>query len=191
MARISLTPRTSLALRTATWWTRRKFGKTMEPVLALGHHPRLLRDYIGYQTKVVKWHEMDFAPKALAQMAAVAKIGCPWCLDFGYWISVQNGLSPEKVGNAPSWREHKELFTDVELLALELGETMSQTPPAVTDELVATLLDLIGEAAFVELTTVIATENARARLHITMGVPSQGYSEACAVPPPADIVSAT
>lgn len=191
MARISLTPPPSLPLRMAKWWTRRKFGKTMEPVLALGHNPKLLRDYIGYQTKVVKWQEMDFAPKALAQMAAVAKIGCPWCLDFGYWISVENGLSPEKVGKVPTWREHQELFTDVELLALEFGEAMSVTPPAVTDELVANLLNRIGEAAFVELTTVVATENARARINIAMGVPSQGYSKACAVPPPADLVSTT
>lgn len=191
MARISLTPPPSLPLRMAKWWTRRKFGKTMEPVLALGHNPKLLRDYIGYQTKVVKWQEMDFAPKALAQMAAVAKIGCPWCLDFGYWISVENGLSPEKVGKVPTWREHQELFTDVELLALEFGEAMSVTPPAVTDELVANLLNRIGEAAFVELTTVVATENARARINIAVGVPSQGYSKACAVPPPADLVSTT
>jgi alkylhydroperoxidase family enzyme len=175
----------------ATWWTRRKFGKTMEPILALGHHPKLLRDYIGYQAKVVKWQELEFAPKALAQMAAVATIGCPWCLDFGYWICHQNGISPEKIGNVPAWREHRELYTEVELLSMEFGEAMSVTPPTVTDDLVTRLIEHIGEAALVELTTVVATENARARLNLAMGVPSQGYSQACAVPPPKSLVSTT
>lgn len=191
MSRISLAPRTSQSLRMAKWWTRRKFGKTMEPVLALGHHPKLLRDYIGFQAKVVRWQKMEFAPKALAQMAAVAAVGCPWCLDFGYWVCLENGLSPEKVGKVPAWREHRGLYTEVELLAMELGEAMSVTPPAVTDDLVARLIELVGEAAFVELTTVVATENARARMNRAMDVPSQGYSQACAVPPPADIVSTT
>jgi alkylhydroperoxidase family enzyme len=187
MARISLSPRPSLPLRMAKWWMRRAFGQVMDPVLALGHHPKLLRNYMAYQAKVVKWQELDFAPKALAQMAVVAKVGCPWCLDFGYWVCDQHGLSPEKVGKVPAWREHRESFTGVELLAMEYGEAMSETPPAVTDELVASLLERIGEAAFVELTTVVATENARARINLAMGVTSQGFSEACAIPPPARI----
>ncbi len=191
MTRISLTPRTSLSLRMAKWWTRRTFGMTMEPALALGHHPKLLRDYIGYQAKVVRWQKLEFAPKALAQMAAVATVGCPWCLDFGYWICTDKGIPPEKVGSVPAWRKHRELYTDVELLSMELGEAMSVTPPAVTDDLVARLIERVGEVAFVELMTVVATENARARMNLTMGIPSQGYSQACAVPPPSDIVSTT
>ncbi len=35
---------------------------------------------------------------------------------------------------------------------LEYAEAMSQTPPAVTDELSARLLDALGPAALIELT---------------------------------------
>lgn len=185
MARISLNPRRTLALRLAEWWMRRSFGQVMDPARALGHHPRLLRHYMTFQSRVVGWKELDMSTKCLAQMAAVAKIGCPWCLDFGYWACEKFGVPLDKVGKVPQWRRHPEAFTEVERLAMEYAEAMCGTPPTVTDELVQALLDRLGEAAFVELTTVIAVEDSRARLNIAMGLTSQGFADSCAVPPPA------
>src|SRR5690606_39851956 len=57
------------------------------------------------------------------------------------------------------------------------------TPPAVTDELAASLLDDLGEAAFVELTALVALENLRSRVNAALGLSSQGFSDRCAVPP--------
>jgi alkylhydroperoxidase family enzyme len=182
MARISLNPRRSLSLRLSEWYMRRTFGKTMDPALALGHHPKVLRSLHAFESKVGKWKELDLAPKYLAEMAASAKIGCSWCMDFGYWISEQHGLSLEKVSKVPVWREHRELFTEVEQLAMEYAEAMTDTPPTVTDELAASLLDHLREPAFVELTTQMAVANLRSRINVAMGLTSQGFSDTCAIP---------
>ena len=58
-----------------------------------------------------------------------------------------------KAREVPRWRE-SDVFTPLERDVMEYAEAMSQTPPTVTDELSARLLDQLGAAALVELTAV-------------------------------------
>jgi alkylhydroperoxidase family enzyme len=183
-ARISLDPRRTLTVRLSQWYSRRAYGKVMDPALVFGHHPKALRAYFAFESKVAKWNALDPALKHLAEMAAAVKIGCSWCVDFGYWQSGELGTPLEKVGKVPVWRDHQDAFTDVELLVLEYAEAMTGTPPAVTDELAARLLDRLGEAAFVELTAMVALENFRSRFNSATGLTSQGFSDACAIAAP-------
>lgn len=183
MARISLSPRRTLSVRLTEWYSRRRYGKVLEPVQVFGHHPRALRSYIAFETKVARWKELDPGLKRLASMTAAAKIGCSWCMDFGYWESDRLKLPSGKISKVPAWREHREAFGEVELLVLEYADAMTDTPPAVTDELAGTLLRHIGEPAFVELTAMVALENLRSRTNSAMGLTSQGFADACAVPP--------
>jgi alkylhydroperoxidase family enzyme len=60
---------------------------------------------------------------------------------------------------------------------------MSQTPPTVTDELSARLLDRLGAPALVELTAFIALANLYSRTNTALGIESQGYSAACDLKP--------
>ena len=55
----------------------------------------------------------------------------------------------------PRWRE-SDVFTPLERDVMEYAEAMSQTPPTVTDELSARLLEALGAPALVELTAFIA-----------------------------------
>ena len=57
----------------------------------------------------------------------------------------------------------------------------------VSDELVAALCEHLDEGQMVELTSVIALENYRARFNWALGIGSQGFAEggSCAVPEPA------
>ena len=78
---------------------------------------------------------------------------------------------------------------------MEYAEAMSQTPPAVTDQMAAALLDALGAPALVELTARIAFVNSAARDNIALGVKSEEFSAACGLQPlairrPADVVSA-
>ena len=61
---------------------------------------------------------------------------------------------------------------------------MSLTPPAVTDEHVAALQARFGDAGVLELTHLVAWENARARTNSALGIGVGGFSEGrvCAVP---------
>jgi alkylhydroperoxidase family enzyme len=65
---------------------------------------------------------------------------------------------------------------------LEYAEAMTSTPPTVTDELSERLLDRLGPAAMIELTVVIAFANFSTRSNVALGVESQGFSAACAIP---------
>ena len=183
MARISLDPPRSLVLRLVETYSKRQYGKVLEPALAMGHNPKILMPYLRFEQKVGKWHALDEGLKHLAQMVVAARIGCEWCIDFGYWSSQELGMSPDKASKVPAWREHREAFSELELLVLDYAESMTATPPTVTDELSARLQKELGEPAFVELTMMAALENLRSRVNSAYGLTGQGFSDQCEIRP--------
>ena len=183
MARISLDPPRSLAVRLVKAYSKREYGKEMEPALAVGHNPKVLVPYLRFEQKVAKWKTLDPGLKTLAEMVVAARIGCEWCMDFGYWVSQERGVSPEKASKVPSWREHRDVFTELEQLVLEYAEAMTATPPAVTDDLSTRLQKELGEKAFVELTMMAAIENLRSRVNSAFGLTGQGFSDQCEIRP--------
>jgi len=66
---------------------------------------------------------------------------------------------------------------------MEYAEAISQTPPTVTDEMSAALLEGLGAPALVELTARIAFMNASARGNVALGIHSQEFSAACGLQP--------
>jgi alkylhydroperoxidase family enzyme len=66
---------------------------------------------------------------------------------------------------------------------MDYAEAMSQTPPAVTDEMAAALLDELGAPALLELTARIGTMNMTARSNVALGIRSQEFSASCGLPP--------
>ncbi|WP_431679320.1 carboxymuconolactone decarboxylase family protein [Kitasatospora sp. KL5] len=182
MARIALTPPRTLLNRIGAWYSRRTYGKVLEPGLALGHNGRVLLSYVRMERGVARWNALDPGLKHLAVMATAARINCSWCMDFGHWEADGLGLPLDKIALVPQWREHTEEFTELELQVMEYAEAMTETEPTVPDELAASLIARLGEAAFVELTAMVSLENFRSRINSAFGLTSQGFSEACAVP---------
>jgi alkylhydroperoxidase family enzyme len=81
-----------------------------------------------------------------------------------------------------TFRIPKAEITGVERDVLEYAEAMTVTPPTVTDDMVAHLLDELGAPAMVELTQMVALENMRSRFNSAAGLQSQGYSDVCELP---------
>ncbi|MEU9104262.1 carboxymuconolactone decarboxylase family protein [Streptomyces xanthophaeus] len=181
-ARISLTPPRTLLNRIGSWYSRRMYGRVLEPGLAIGHNPKVLLGYVRLERSVAKWNALEPALRHLAVMATAARINCSWCMDFGHWEGGELGLPLDKIARVPQWRDHREAFTELELQVMEYAEAMTETEPHVTDGLAEALLQRLGESAFVELTAMIALENWRSRMNSAFGLTSQGFSEACAVP---------
>ncbi|MEV0182742.1 carboxymuconolactone decarboxylase family protein [Streptomyces sp. NPDC050625] len=181
MARIPLTPPRTPFVRLTEWYSRRVYGKVLDPVRALGHNPRVLRSDLRFEQSVAKWNRLDPDLKALAEMATAAAIGCSWCMDFGYWVSRERGMAPEKVQDVPVWRD-SDAYTPLERDVMAYAEAMTATPPTVEDDLVARLRDRLGEPALVELTAMVAVENLRSRINSSLGLTSQGFKDSCAVP---------
>ena len=145
------------------------------------HHKDLLKAVLGFENKVAKWDRLDPLLKSYAQLVSAGVIGCSWCLDYGYYAAHNDGLDLAKVREVPRWRE-SDVFTPLERDVLEYAEAMTVTPPTVTDEMVAHLVDELGAPAVVELTQMVAIENMRSRFNSAAGLQSQGYSDVCELP---------
>jgi alkylhydroperoxidase family enzyme len=115
-------------------------------------------------------------------MAVAAQIGCSWCLDFAYFSAFNEHLDTDKAREVPRWRDSA-VFTALERAVMGYAEAMTQTPPDVTDEMVADLLDQLGEAALVELTAYIGLANMNSRGNVALGIESEGYAASCDLKP--------
>jgi alkylhydroperoxidase family enzyme len=162
--------------------SRKMFGVVPEPVGVAWHNRKVLNFNFSIGRKAQRWNQCDENLKSLAHMATASLVGCSFCLDFGYFHAHNNGLDIAKAREVPRWRV-SDVFTPLELDVMEYAEAMTQTPPSVTDELSAKLLNALGPAALVELTTFIALANFMARSNVAMGVTSQEFSAACDVQP--------
>jgi len=158
-----------------------QLGAVLEPVEVLWHNPKVAEANIEFSAKVGAWDAADEALKTFAHMAVAAQVGCSWCLDINYLQALNQNLDLAKASQVPRWRE-SEVFTPMEWDVMEYAEAMPNTPPTVTDELFASLLDRLGPAAMVELTAYIAYANLATRANVANGVESQGFSDACEIP---------
>jgi alkylhydroperoxidase family enzyme len=158
-----------------------QFGVVPEPVEVTWHNPDVAEASMDMGAKVSQWGAADETLKTFAHMAVAARVGCSFCLDINYFQAHNQNLDTVKASQVPRWRE-SDLFTPLERDVLEYAEAMTSTPPSVTDELSARLLDRLGPAALVELTVIIAFANFSTRSNVALGVESQGFSAACEVP---------
>jgi alkylhydroperoxidase family enzyme len=158
-----------------------QIGAVPEPVEVMWHNPKVARSAQEIGAQVGEWDAADENLKSLAHMAVAAQVGCSWCLDISYFQAQNQNLDMDKASQVMRWRE-SDAFTPLERDALEYAEAMTNTPPTVTDELSARLLDRLGPAAMVELTVFIAFSNFATRSNTALGIESQGFSAACEVP---------
>ena len=127
VARVRLDHRQTLPLRAMNWYSRRRTGKVVEPMLVLYNNKRVMRSTMRFEMGVQRWKTVDPTLQAVATLAAAAEIGCSWCVDFGYWISVTENKVPAATLRAvPNWPDAPEL-TDVQRAVCEFAVAMSRT----------------------------------------------------------------
>jgi alkylhydroperoxidase family enzyme len=159
------------------------FGEVAEPAEVMWHNQAVLKDTMAFGQKVQKWHELDHDLASFAHMAVAALVGCSWCLDLNYFLGANAGLDLTKASQVPRWRDADvDLFTPLERDVMAFAEAMSVTPPQVTDDLFERLRVRLGNAAMIELTALVAFANMTTRSNTAMGIESQEFSKACAVP---------
>lgn len=179
--RIPAAAMTGPAGRTVAAVARRLYGRVPDNVPVLWNHRRVARSVMAFEGRVARWRALDEHLKSYAVMASAAQIGCSWCLDFGYYLAHDAGLDAAKVREVTRWRA-SDLFTPLEREVMAYAEAMTATPPAVSDEQVASLRTALGERALVELTMMVAVENQRSRFNHAAGLVSQGFSDVCELP---------
>ena len=169
--------------------SRKMLGDVPDSIGVAWHNRKVLNFSFGLGRKAQKWDQCDKSLKSFAHMAVASLVGCSACLDFGYFHAYNEGLDLGKAREVPRWRE-SDVFTPLEREVMEYAEAMSQTPPTVSDELSARLLDQLGPSALVELTAFIGLANFYSRNNTALGIEAEGFAAACdleplAVPSPA------
>ncbi len=113
---------------------QKRLGEVPESLGVIWHHKPVLKALFGFSGKAEKWDACDLQLKSFAHMLTASRVGCTWCLDFGYFEANNRDLDMDKAREIPRWRE-SELFTPLERDVLEYAEAMATTPTSVTDEL--------------------------------------------------------
>ena len=162
-------------------FSRKMLGEVPDALGVLWHNRQVLKATMGFGGKVQKWNQLDPNLRSYAHMAVAAQIGCSWCLDYNYFQTHNEGLDEVKASEVPRWRKSS-VFTSLERDVMDYAEAMSMTPPQVTDELSARLLEQLGAPALVELTSVVGFANSAARSNVALGIESQEFSKACSLP---------
>ena len=162
--------------------SQRMYGKVLQPLRSEGHHRGVLLGHGLIEVAASRWRRLDTRLKDLAVFAASARIGCAWCLDYGYWESHLHGVARDKIDAFPDWEAHAERFTERELLVLTYADAMTATPPEVTDELMARLRGCLTEPQITELTAIVALENFRSRMNSAYGMTGDGFKDRCELP---------
>lgn len=181
LARVSIDPPTDPIGRLVTWLSRRMYGGALDNAHAMASNRRVLFATFRHERMVAKFHRLDAGLKALAVMAVSAEVGCTWCIDFGYHLAQADGLDLAKLAAVQNWRAADNL-TELEKGVIEFAVAATQTPPEVTDAMVAPLRAALGEDGLVELAMMVAIENERSRFNSALGLVSQGFSAACQLP---------
>jgi AhpD family alkylhydroperoxidase len=166
--------------------SRKKFGRVPAPVAAFAHSPGLLAGWGMLELATERAKSVGPRIKYLATMKTAALSGCEWCLDFGSEEARANGVSDDDLRELVRHRE-SDRFTEVEKLVLDYAAGTTRTPVDVPDELFDRLREHFDEEQIVELTSLIALENYRARFNWALGISGEGYSEGayCVRPEPA------
>jgi len=177
--------------RVARGYAKRRFGQAVDPAAAASHHSGVLVAMGVLETAVEKgWGKLDPGLRWLATQVVAGRIGCTWCIDFGYYEGMHKGIDPLKVRAVPVWRESP-LFDERERTVLEYAEAATMTPAEVSEDCAERLHRHFSDAEIVELAAWVALENFRSRFNAGLGLRSQGFAERCEVPMFADGEGAT
>jgi alkylhydroperoxidase family enzyme len=183
MAHVQLIERPrGVVRRLAFRYSRHEFGRVADPVAAAAHHAGVLVAWGAVETAAGRgWKKLDHSLRGLVVQLAAMRIGCRWCVDYGYFENVQGGADPDKVRSVDRWRDSP-LFDERERTALEYTDAATASPVEVSTELVERLHRFFDDAQIVELASWVALENFRSRFNAGLGLRSQGFSDSCELP---------
>jgi alkylhydroperoxidase family enzyme len=179
-----LEPSDAGLLTRATYaYARRDVGRVPEPLTIIAHHTGILAGVGAFELATKRAKRVPERLKLLGEMKAAMQAGCEWCIDIGAFLMDRHGVPAEQV-RAMADHRASDAFDELEKLVIDYAEGMTSTPVDVSDELVAALREHLDPAQMVELTSVIALENYRARFNWALGIGAQGFAEgaACAMP---------
>ncbi len=161
---------------------RKRLGRLPAPVQVTAHNRRTLIAYGLFEFATEGGSVLEPRLKAIANLRTAMLIGCRFCIDLGSAHATEAGLSQAELEGLVAPSECAS-FDVGDRDVLDLVASMTATPAVIDPELVRRLEAMIGKKALVELTSVIAWENYRARYNHAFGATEEGFSERlCMIP---------
>jgi 4-carboxymuconolactone decarboxylase len=176
-------PRQGVFARLVARGSRVAYGRELRSAGVYAQHPRLMFDYMRFNRAAERGKRVPKGLSELGVLRAATMVGCEFCIDIGSEYARRAGLSDEQLLGLHEAHESG-LFSDDELLVIDLATGMTRTPGEVGDELMARVRDRFGIKGTLELVHLIAWENTRARINVALDIGAEGFSEGkvCAVP---------
>lgn len=168
---------------------RRLYGAVLEPTRVWARAPSAMRGFVHLFAAVDRAGSPIEPPLRSLVTVKVSQVNaCAFCIDINASLLEKRlekrGASIDKALALESYASSK-LFTAKERVALDYAVAMSSAPALVDDALFARLREHFDDDAIVELTALIALQNASAKFNSALAIPAQGFCPAMA-PTPAD-----
>jgi 4-carboxymuconolactone decarboxylase len=96
-------------------------------------------------------------------------------------VSRGKGITEQKLADLTAF-EASPAFSELEKRVLRYAVALTRTPANVSEELFNSLREHFNPQQMVELTTMIAWENFRARFNRGFGIDAEGFSEGAVCP---------
>ena len=154
-------------------------------VRAMARRPQLLVAHAAFESGILLSARVEGRLKQLAELKVAAIVGCEYCLDIGSALARHEDVTERQLRELPTHRD-SDAFDETEQLVLDVADALTRSPARLDDDLRSRFEAAFTETERVELLSVIAWENQRARLNQGLGVEPSGFSDGvfCAVPQP-------
>lgn len=157
---------------------RRVYGAVLEPTRVWARAPAAMRGFLHMYAAVDR-RSSPLAPDLRSVvMIKVSQINhCSFCIDVNTSLLHKRSASLEKAAAVATY-ETSAMFTPEERAALDYAVAMSRSDATVDDALFARLRDSFDDDAIVELTALVALQNASSKFNAALGIPAQGLCAA-------------
>src|ERR1700746_3828122 len=89
--------RAPIPARVVAWFSRRKYGREMDPLGVFAHAPRMLLGYSMYELASAADHRGEEKLKMLGGLKRAALINCEFCADIGSAEARRAGIGEEQL----------------------------------------------------------------------------------------------
>lgn len=157
---------------------KRRYGVVLEPTRVWARAPAAMRGFLHLAAAVDR-RDSPIEPglRSLVTVKVSQLNSCSFCIDLNASRLQERGVSMDKALALANY-ETSDLFSEKERAALDYAVAITRTGPGVDDELFGRVRGLFDDDAIVELTALIALQNASSKFNAALGIPSQGFCPA-------------
>jgi len=156
------------------WNQKRKYGQYLEPAKIWASVPRLFLSVVSIVgTLERKRSPVPSVIRSLVSIRVSQMNWCSFCVDLNSLTIMKRINNSEKIDALEHWRDSN-LFSPIEVAALDYAEQMTDNAQQVSKNCFETLKTHFSEAAIIELTALIAFQNMSSKFNSALGIEPQG-----------------